>query len=51
MTKDEILERYETYVRANTTPIFLKENVLLAMDEYAQQQIELLEKPKIKGNE
>ena len=37
MTNEEILKKYETYVRLgqphNTTPISLKENVLEAMDE------------------
>ena len=43
MTAEEILSRYETYVKLsqphNTTPIFLKENVLLAMKEYAKQEV------------
>ena len=37
---EEIISKYETYVRLsqphNTTPIFLKENVLLMMEEYNQ---------------
>ena len=36
-TPEEILLKYETYVSHSGTPIFLKENVLLAMKEYAQQ--------------
>ena len=36
MSKEEILKRYETFVTANTTPIYLQKNVLLAMEEYAQ---------------
>ena len=42
LTKQEILKKYETYVTIsqpnNKTPIFLQENVLLAMDEYAEQE-------------
>jgi hypothetical protein len=33
--KEGILKRYETYIAVNSTPIFLKENVLKAMEEYA----------------
>jgi hypothetical protein len=50
-TKEDILKQYETYVIIgqphNTTPIFLKENVLLAMEEYAQQQVKNLNKPAV----
>jgi hypothetical protein len=39
--KEQILSKYETYVTLtqphNTTPIFLKENVLEAMEEYANE--------------
>ena len=39
---EDILSKYETYVKIsqpyNTTPIFLKENVLKAMEEYASSQ-------------
>ena len=39
-TAEEILIKYETYVTMgqphNSTPIFLKENVLAAMEEYAK---------------
>lgn len=40
MTPEEILKKYETYVTLNTTPIFLKENVLQAMDEYGKMCFE-----------
>lgn len=43
MTKEEILKRHETFVKYNTEPIFLKENVLLAMEEYAHQERERAE--------
>ncbi|MFW5847299.1 MAG: hypothetical protein ACOCVF_00070 [bacterium] len=39
--KEQILSKYETYVRLgqphNTTPIFLKENTLDAMEDYAKE--------------
>ena len=31
--EEEILKKYETFLTYNTTPIFLKENVILAMKE------------------
>ena len=34
--KEEIVKRYETFAKADTTPIFLKENVFKCMDEYAR---------------
>ena len=41
--KEQILSKYETYVTLkqphNTTPIFLKENVLAAMEEYAKEVV------------
>ena len=44
MKAEEMLERYETFVKLgqphNTTPIFLKENVLTVMKEYAKQEIQ-----------
>lgn len=54
--KEQILSKYETYVTLtlphNTTPIFLKENVLLAMEEYADEivskRMELIDKASTK---
>ena len=34
--KEEIVKRYETFVKADTTPVFLKENVFKCMEEYAK---------------
>lgn len=36
-TAEEILKRYETYVKHSYVPIFLEKNVLTAMEEYASQ--------------
>ena len=36
-TAEEILKRYETYVKHSDVPIFLKRNVLEAMEIYASQ--------------
>lgn len=42
LSKQEILKKYETYVTIdqphNKTPIFLQDNVLEAMEEYANQE-------------
>ena len=34
--KEEIVKRYETFVKADTTPVFLKEAVFKCMEEYAE---------------